>query len=126
MPFEDTFFQDVMYDFQRNLKEELSCEEFKKLSFQAGFKYYEDVKHNIKVFVDEKKKKNTDCSEKLAKKLVNTILECIPEVDSITENKLRSPLIFDNLENVVMDLLQNYYTNIQGSMKCKFFIILLN
>lgn len=121
MPLEDTLFEDVMFDFERNLKEEMSSDEFKKLQFSAGFKYYEDLKHNIKDFIEQKKEKNSKSAEKLAKTLVNTILEQIPEVNGISEKKLRSPLVFDNFENTVMDLLQSYYRNISGSMKCKNF-----
>jgi hypothetical protein len=52
MPVEETLFEDVMLDFERNVKEEMSGDEFKQLEFSAGFKYYEDLKHNIKEFME--------------------------------------------------------------------------
>lgn len=119
MPVEEGLFEDVMFDFERNLKEEMSNEEFKLLQFSAGFKYYEDLKHNVKEFLEQKRIKNTDSANKLSKQLVNQIIEKIPEVDSISDEKLRSPLIFDNLETNVMNLLQGYYRNISGEVKRK-------
>lgn len=105
MPMEEGIFEDVLIDFERNFKEEMSREEFKVLQFSAGFKYYEDLKHNISEFVQQKKEKNEKSADKLANTLVNGIIEQIPDIESIADDKLRSPLIFDNFETTVMDLL---------------------
>ena len=120
MPLEEGIFEDVYEDFERNLKEEMSSDEFKILQFSNGFKYYEDLKHNVKEFIDSKKEKNQKSADNLAKTLVSKILEQIPEVEKISENKLRSPLVFDNFESNFMGLIQTYYRNISGCMKRKY------
>lgn len=120
MPFEEHFFEDVIGDFEKNLREEVSCEEFKILPFSMGIRYVEDLRHNFTTFIDSKKRKNLAVADKLAKTLTDTILEKISSVEEMSESSLRSPLVMDNVENNIVTLLQNYYQNISGSFKREF------
>lgn len=52
MPFEDHFFEDIISDFERDLKEELSCDEFKILPFSMGIRYVEDLRLNFQSSID--------------------------------------------------------------------------
>lgn len=117
MPFEEHFFDDIVGDFDKNLREEVSCEEFKILPFSVGIRYVEDLRHNFTSFIEQKKSKNSAAANNLAKSLTNTILEKIPSVEEMTESSLRSPLVMDNIENTIVTLLQNYYQNISGAAK---------
>lgn len=119
MPFEEHFFDDIEADFEKNLREEVSCEEFKVLPFSMGIRYVEDLRHNFTAFVEHKRGKNSTAADKLAKTLVNTILEKIPSVEDMSESSLRSPLVMDNVENTIVSLLQNYYQSVSGPAKRK-------
>jgi hypothetical protein len=114
MPFEEHFFDDIIGDFEKNLREEVSCEEFKILPFSMGIRYVEDLRHNFTTFIDQKKRKNSAAADNLAKTLTNSILEKISSVEEMSESSLRSPLIMDNVESNIVSLLQNYYQNISG------------
>ena len=120
MPFEEHFFEDIIGDFEKNLREEVSCEEFKILPFSMGIRYVEDLRHNFITFIDSKKRKNLAVADKLAKTLTDTILEKISSVEEMSESSLLSPLVMDNVENNIVTLLQNYYQNISGAFKREF------
>ena len=66
-----------------------------------------------------KEHENEKTSSSIAKQLLKNLIEEIPKVEDLDNDTITSELLFDNLENAILDLLSSYFETVRGPSKSK-------
>ena len=117
--------EDIFTDFKEELRDRIRIdirkECFKDLKFFEGIGFVQNTQNSLEEFLESCKKENNEASKNMADAMVEAMLDQVTKIDDIPDESLAGDMVFENLENLFLDLLGSYYSNIHGPFKGKFF-----
>lgn len=87
--------------------------------FKPGLECYLEMAKNIAGIIEQKYIQNEEESTEFTKALLDGMLHQVEEVDSLTDDHLRDPVLMDNLVELLESLINKFMENIRGSEKRK-------
>lgn len=85
---------------------------------RGGLEFYFELQNNIREIIDGLKTQNNEAAKEEAKELMESLLQQIKDVETISKEDLRSPMLMDNLEETVVSLVSHFLETAQGNYKC--------
>lgn len=119
-PQEDEVLNECNHELKERLAFEIKHECFNDLKFVNGIKFIQNTKNSVDEFLEGCKRENDEASRSMADDMVEIMLDQVTKIEDIPSESLKGDMIFENLENLFMDLLGSYYSDIRGPFKGKF------
>ena len=92
----------------------------KATPIRGGLEFYFELQNNIREIIEGLKTQNNDAAKEEAKELMESVLQQIKDVETISKDDLRSPMLLENLEETVVSLVSHFLETAQGNYKCRF------
>lgn len=113
--------EDVKY-IQEKVSLEMNAEFLEKLNQHTpgkpALEVYYEMQTNLQELLSSRIKENDEMSHQLCKNHLDSTLGQIAEVESLSEEDLRNPLLMMNLEGLFTDLMAEYVEKAKGKSKC--------
>lgn len=119
LPVEGEIIQDIRAKSVQDSRKPFDETCFSQISFHSGLPFYYEVINNVIDLIEKKRKENDKISDEMGLNLVSSMLERLTDVDEIPEESLQTPNLFSDLEAMFKEYLNLYFSNIQGTVKCK-------
>lgn len=102
---------DVKNQFLDNISKDTPMEGVVQFLFELQTALFE--------ILENKRLENEEVSKVKSRELVSSILQQFNKVEDLTIDDLRSPMLMDNLEELMISLLEQYEESAKGPYKCK-------